>query len=102
MSSCPDNNVIRGLEHTSLGPSVPGIVGWGCVVRRLDMRVGFFGAGSGSGELLVWDMVVLMVVDKARAEVAEITSWTWGVRFALVDGVSGGSEWGCTQVESLS
>ena len=71
------------------------------------MRVGFFGAGSGSGELPVWDMVlvlvvVLMVVDKARAEVAEITSWTQGVRFALVDGVSGGSEWGCTQVESLS
>jgi hypothetical protein len=64
---------------------VTGIVGWGCVGHRLDVRVGFFGAGSGSGKLPICDwhgkmavlVVVSMVDTKARAEVGaenEITS----------------------------
>lgn len=48
-------------------------------------------------------VVVLMVVDNARAEVAKIlvALWTQGVGFALVGGISasGGIEWGCTCVE---
>lgn len=58
---------------------------------------------AGDCNMVLVLVVVLMVVDNARAEVAKIlvALWTQGVGFALVGGISasGGIEWGCTCVE---
>lgn len=70
---------------------------WSCVAslsaHRFDARVGLLGAGGpldsddpvvstvgGGGKARgVTATVVLMVVDKDRAENAEIAPWTWGL-----------------------